>query len=138
MVTQMLNIREANFNFPMYSISASQSSVHIIGRVFQIAVRGGGLGEFFYRVVRTWGEVILTIGTFFKAKKSILWTLNIKIKINMSCVLKEYKIKTKMVQEQWLSKFLVGGGDRHPPLGKTLIGKFELIGKIMLYVVSQG
>ena len=47
MVTQMLNIREANFNFPMYSISASQSSVHIIGRVFQIAVRGGGLGGIF-------------------------------------------------------------------------------------------
>ena len=29
------------------------------------------------------------------------WT-SIKIKINMTCVLKEYKIKTKMEQEQWL------------------------------------
>ena len=39
----------------------------------------------------------------FKAKNSFPWTLNINyIKINMACVSKEYEIKTKMEQEQWL------------------------------------
>ena len=58
-------------------------------------------GDFFYLVQGTWGEVILTIRTFFKAKDSFLWILNInKIKINITCVSKEYEIKTKMVQEQ--------------------------------------
>ena len=32
---------------------------------------------FFYQVVWTWGGVILTIQTFFKAKNSFLWILNI-------------------------------------------------------------
>ena len=31
----------------------------------------------FYRVVRTWGGIILAIETFFKAKNSILWMQNI-------------------------------------------------------------
>ena len=31
----------------------------------------------------------------------IYWT-SIKMKISMTCVYKEYKIKRKMVQEQWL------------------------------------
>ena len=38
------------------------------------------------------------------------WT-SIKIKINMTCVSKEYEIKTKMEQEQWLQLkmlFLLG------------------------------
>ena len=47
--------------------------------------------------------MILTVWRFFKAKSSILWILNIiKIKISMICVSKEYQIKTKKVQEQWL------------------------------------
>ena len=45
----------------------------------------------------------MTVWRFFKAKSSILWILNIiKIKISMICVSKEYQIKTKKVQEQWL------------------------------------
>ena len=60
-------------------------------------------GEFFYRVKVTWEGVILTIQTFFKAKNSFLLTRNInKIKINMIYVSKDYEIKTKMEQEQWL------------------------------------
>ena len=52
-----------------------------------MVVRGGGQGQIleseillegiFYQVVRTWGEVILEIWTFSKAKNSILWILNI-------------------------------------------------------------
>ena len=48
--------------------------------------------------------VILTIQTFFKAKNSFLWILNINVS-------KEYEIKTKMVHEQWPQlkmKFLLG------------------------------
>ena len=52
----------------------------------------------------------MTIQTFFKAKNNILQTLNInqKSKINPY---KEYEVKIKMVQEQWLQlkmKFLLG------------------------------
>ena len=70
------------------------------------------------------------------------WT-SVKIKIDMTCVSKEYEIKTKMEQEQWLvggNKNMVGGvywggnfsrwGDEQilggggnlpiPPVGKTL------------------
>ena len=68
-------------------------------RVFQIAVRNGGEGvrnftgvEFFYQVKGTWRGVVLKFQTFFKAK----------IKINMTKVSKEYKLKTKIEQEQWL------------------------------------
>ena len=60
----------------------------------------------------TWGGVILTIRTFFKAKNSFCeyWT-SIKMKINIACVSNEYEIKTKMMQEQWLQLnmlFLLG------------------------------
>ena len=41
---------------------------------------GGG-----YRVKETWGGVILKIQTF-------LWKMNIKLKINMTCVSKEYDL----------------------------------------------
>ena len=68
-------------------------------RVFQIAIRNGGKGirnftgvKFFYQVKWTWGGVVLKFQTFFKAK----------ININMTKVSKEYKIKTKIEQEQWL------------------------------------
>ena len=49
---------------------------------------------------------------FLKLKVALCeyWTL-VKIKINMTCVYKEYEIKTEMVQEQWLQlkmKFLSG------------------------------
>ena len=50
----------------------------------------------------TWEAVILMIRTFFKAKNSLPWILNIKIKINMTWVSKEYETKTKMEQGQWL------------------------------------
>ena len=99
--------------------------VHPCVRVFQISIRsgggrggGGGIGnftvgwEFFYRVKGTWGGVILTTGTFFKLKPAFCeYWASIKIKINMTCVSKEYEIKTKMDQEQWLQLkmlFLLG------------------------------
>ena len=37
MLIQMVNIKEGNFNFPMYNILISQSSVHTIGKFEQIA-----------------------------------------------------------------------------------------------------
>ena len=75
--------------------------------IFQIALRGGGIRNFagglFYRLVGTWGEVILTIRTFSKRKATFCehWT-PIKIKISMTYVYKEYEVKIKMIQEQWL------------------------------------
>ena len=78
--------------------------VHPCVRVFQVLVRGGdGIGNFtgaegtFYRAKGTWGGVILTIRTFFKLKTAFCeyWT-SIKNKFNMTCVLREYEIKTKM------------------------------------------
>ena len=54
-------------------------------RICQKALRGGGewnppkilLGGLFYWLVEFWGEVYLTIRTFFKAKNTILQILNI-------------------------------------------------------------
>ena len=50
---------------------------------------GGGNWKFYwgggYRVKETWGGVILKIQTF-------LWKMNIKLKINMTCVSKEYDL----------------------------------------------
>ena len=62
------------------------------------------LGKFFYWVVGTWGGVILTIWIFSKLKTTFYkyWTTWIKIKVTMTCVYKEHKVKTKMVKEQWL------------------------------------
>ena len=48
--------------------------------------------EWFWRL-----ENIAKLKTVF----CVYWT-SIKIKISMTCVLNEYEIKTKMVQEQWL------------------------------------
>ena len=41
--------------------------------------------KFKHRVKETWGGVILKIQTF-------LWKMNIKLKINMTCVSKEYDL----------------------------------------------
>ena len=73
--------------------------------------RAGG-GEFFYQVVGTWEGVILTNQPFSKQKTAFCecWT-SIKIKINMTCVSKEYESKTIIVHEQWLQLkmlFLLG------------------------------
>ena len=97
-------------------------------RVSQVAVMGGGnsplsggggrnqkfcLREFLYWIVGSWRGVILTIQTFFSVLKTAFceyWTSS-KIKISMTCVSKEYEIKTKMVHEQWPQlkmKFLLG------------------------------
>ena len=49
--------------------------------------------------------MILTIQFFFKAEN------NIKIKISMTCLYKEYEIKIKIIKERWLQlkiKFLMG------------------------------
>ena len=65
-------------------------------RVFQIVVRDGGskspltpeskilLRGFFYQVKGTWGGVISTVWTFFKAKTAFCeYSTPMKIKINM-------------------------------------------------------
>ena len=91
---------------------------------FQIAVRVGGkypsvkgkseilLGGVFYRVKGTWGWVVLTIQTFFKAKNSFLWILKFNENQNFhASVSKEYESETKIEQEQWLQLkmlFLLG------------------------------
>ena len=68
-------------------------------------------GGYFYEVLQIWG-VILTIPTFLKVSNNInYYWASIKIKLRMTCVFKEYDIKIKMVQEQWLHlkmKFLLG------------------------------
>ena len=55
------------------------------------------MGGFFYKVVRIWEGVILTIRKFLKLKAAFCeyWT-SIKIKISMICVSIEYEIKTKI------------------------------------------
>ena len=88
-------------------------------RVFQIAVRGGGGGKspppppivgdwnFAGGIFTGWWkpeeEWFWRSEPFSKLKTAFCedWT-SIKIKISMTCVSKEYEIKTKMVQEQWL------------------------------------
>ena len=84
-----------------------------ISRVFQI-VWGAKFcwGNFFYWVVGIWEGMILTIWTFLKLKVTFCeyWTL-IKIKISITCMYKEYEVKMKMVEKQWLqlkAKFLLG------------------------------
>ena len=73
------------------------------GRVFQIGVwMEISLGGSFYQAMGAWGGVVLNNQTFFKAKNSFLWILNIKIKSSMTCVSKDYESKTKMVNEKWL------------------------------------
>ena len=94
-------------------------------RVFQIALKGEEgkaplveeeweilLGvDFFHQVVGIWEGVHVTIQVFFKAKTSFCkYRTSIKIEISMTCVYKEYEVKIKMVQEQWLHlkmKFLL-------------------------------
>ena len=70
------------------------------------------LGDFFYWLVGIWGGVHLTIKTFSRLQTTFCkyWT-SIKIETSMTCVCKEYKVKIKMVQGQWLQlkrKFLLG------------------------------
>ena len=66
------------------------------------------LGKFFYQVKGTW---FWPSEPFSKLKTDFCeyWT-SIKIKINMTWVSKEYEIKPKMEQEQWLLEdcWLVG------------------------------
>ena len=60
-------------------------------------------GIFFTRWWESEGEYFWRFENFSKLKTAFCeyWT-SIKIKISMIYVLKEYEIKTKMVQEQWL------------------------------------
>ena len=60
-------------------------------------------GDFFTRWWESEEEWFWRFENFSKLKTAFCeyWT-SIKIKISMICVSKEYKIKTKMVQEQWL------------------------------------
>ena len=71
-----------------------------------------GVGEFFYQGVGTWG-VILTIQTFFKAKKKLSVNIEhqIKSKLAWPICTDSIEVKMKMVQELWLQlemKFLLG------------------------------
>ena len=91
-------------------------------RVFQIVVRGGG-GEFppvrgitnFTGGVIRWRESEEWFWQFepFSKLKTVFrecWA-SIKIKINMTCVSKQYEIKTNMEQQLWLQlkmMFLLG------------------------------
>ena len=79
----------------------------------------------FYWVVGSWERVILTIRTFFKAKNSFCeYRTLIKIKISMTYMSKEYKVKKKVIVgggivpgEGGMSKFLaffLGGGGTAP------------------------
>ena len=87
----------------------------------------------FYWVVGSWERVILTIRTFFKAKSSFCeYRTLIKIKISMTYMSKEYKVKKKGNcwwgncsrwggNEQIFGFFFWGGGDcPHSPVEKTL------------------
>ena len=91
---------------------------HLFG-VFQIALRGGGISssegvgnfvgrEFFYQVNGTeWSapeEVLFWPFKLFSKLKKIFckYWLSVKIKISITCVYKEYEVKIKMVQGQWL------------------------------------
>ena len=94
----------------------------IIGiRVFHVALRvrrEKGRWELFlrrgifYREVEIWWGVIFTIRAFSKLKTTFCkyWKL-IKMKVIVTCVYKEYKVKIKKVQEHWIQlrmKFLLG------------------------------
>ena len=81
---------------------------------FEIAVKGGRQsevegnqkfywGDFFTEWRKPEEEWFWQFKPFSKLKTAFseCWT-SIKIKINMTCVSKEYEIKTKMEQEQWL------------------------------------
>ena len=126
-----------NREFPKWTISRTDI------RVLEIAVRSGRdrlsrvggseieillVGEFFYRAVGTWREVILTFEPFSKLKTVFCeYWRSFEIKISMTSVSKRYENKTKIIHEQWLqlkmmfsfgynlkvviwlSKFLAGG-----------------------------
>ena len=70
-------------------------------------IRNFAEGDFFYQVAGTWGEVILAIWTFFKAKNSFLWILSSNFKISMTCVSEEYEIKTNMIHDQRLQLWVI-------------------------------
>ena len=86
-----------------------------LSRVFQTALRGGGMENlsgtnFSIRWWESHKEWFWPLKPFLRLKATFskYWTL-IKVKINISCVYKEYEGKTKMVQKQWLqlnTKFL--------------------------------
>ena len=45
---QMVNIRESNFNFPMFSISISQSSVQAMGNLSRLGLVNTGVCAYIY------------------------------------------------------------------------------------------
>ena len=70
------------------------------------------VGIFFIGLWESEKKLFWLFKPFSKVKTTFCnyWT-SIKIKISMTCVYKEYKVKIKMVQEQWLQlklKFLLG------------------------------
>ena len=78
-------------------------SVALHFRVFQIVVWDGGksppkkifLREIFYSVMKTWGGVILTIWTFFKAKKQHSVNTEHKLKSKLAWPVCQKSMKLK-------------------------------------------
>ena len=116
------------FNFYFYVVDIPFSKFMFsfwtaVSRVSQKAVRDGrrrggseillkGGGIFFTKWWEPGEEWFWPFEPFAKLKIGFCeyWTSN-KIEISMTCASKEYQIKTKLVQEQWLQlkmKFLLG------------------------------
>ena len=77
-------------------------------------ILGGGILLGGVGVIELWEpevELIWSFESFSKLKTTFSkYCTSIKIKISMTCVYKEYEVKIKMVQEQWLQlkvKFLL-------------------------------
>ena len=87
-------------------------------RVFHIVKRGGGVNRKFWEsdnFFTGWQEPEERFWPFEPSSKLKTafceYKTSIKIKISMTCVYKEYEIKTKMLREHWLQlkmKFLLG------------------------------
>ena len=95
----------------------TNSKIMQVSKVFKSVKEWGAeretlLGDFCVGWWEPEEEWFWPIKPFSKLKTTFCkyWTL-IKIKISLACVYKEYEVKVKMVQEQWLQlkmKFLLG------------------------------
>ena len=102
--------------------------------IFLRALRGGGGGIFFIERWKYEEEWIWPFKPFSKLKTTGKSWRFIKIKISMTCVYKEYEVKIKMANEQWLQLkmnfywiitcncYLVGGLNFGEGGNKSLVG----------------
>ena len=118
-----------NIKFLFFFIQNFRSFPDFVSKLVKTA------GFFFTRWWESEEEWLWWFENFSKLKTAFCeyWT-SIKIKISMICVLKEYEIKTKMVQEQWLQlkrmflffirlNWLLVGGNKNL-VGRESISKF--------------